>query len=88
MSHSGKVQCTVTPVILKNLGFKFWDLGMGMDYKSDLGAVEVHRLEFLEMLDNARGTECTLAFETRNCREVLAEFKATQKDKEEHVPSA
>lgn len=80
MSHSGKVQCTVTPVILKRLGFEFWDLGMGMEYKANLGAVNVPRLEFLDMLESAREKSCNLILERCSCKEVLSTYKAAVRE--------
>lgn len=42
-SEAGKMQMYLTAALLDDLGFNFWDLGMTMKYKVDLGG-EVHLL--------------------------------------------
>lgn len=54
MPSAGTVQLCFTGRLLESLGFHFWDLGMHMDYKGELGAREVPRAEFLAMLKEAR----------------------------------
>jgi len=51
---SGSVQCLVLALLLHERGFDFWDLGMGMDYKLKMGARQVSRADFLQMLHASR----------------------------------
>jgi Leu/Phe-tRNA-protein transferase len=39
---------------LENAGIDFWDIGMSMDYKINLGAKNVPRAEFLKHFRQAR----------------------------------
>lgn len=46
MDSSGTVQLAALGKLLERSGFAFWDLGMHMDYKKDLGGAEVARADF------------------------------------------
>jgi Leu/Phe-tRNA-protein transferase len=47
---AGTVQLILTGRYLRDAGFAFWDLGMPMEYKTRLGAREVERGEFLDLV--------------------------------------
>jgi len=54
-NNSGKVQMILTAEYLKNNGFKYWDLGMSLPYKNDLGAKDLEFAEFLEIFRGKTG---------------------------------
>lgn len=45
---AGAVQTAALALVLENRGFAFWDLGMDVPYKRDLGARGVERFTFLQ----------------------------------------
>jgi Leu/Phe-tRNA-protein transferase len=47
--NAGTVQLVLTTQYLCKQGFSFFDLGMPMDYKNDLGAVDVTQFEFVKL---------------------------------------
>jgi hypothetical protein len=51
---SGTVQCVALARYLATLGFKLWDLGMGMTYKHKLGATDAPRLLFMAKIRKVR----------------------------------
>jgi len=60
---AGTVQCCALAKMLDHCGFKMWDLGMGMQYKYDLGAKDVPRNEFLSLLASMKDMTCVLSLE-------------------------
>ncbi|MDR1940705.1 MAG: GNAT family N-acetyltransferase [Endomicrobium sp.] len=46
-NHSGKVQLVLTAKYLRENGFAFWDFGMPLDYKTELGAKNITLPQFL-----------------------------------------
>eukprot|EP00283_Hemiselmis_rufescens_P007988 CAMPEP_0173419256 /NCGR_PEP_ID=MMETSP1357-20121228/1172_1 /TAXON_ID=77926 /ORGANISM="Hemiselmis rufescens, Strain PCC563" /LENGTH=297 /DNA_ID=CAMNT_0014381877 /DNA_START=229 /DNA_END=1119 /DNA_ORIENTATION=- len=54
---SGTVQLVALGVHLHAKGLKFWDFGMGMEYKHGLGASDRERMEFVERLHATRDDE-------------------------------
>ena len=54
ISGSGSVQCLGLALLLHERGFDFWDLGMGMEYKAQMGAREISREDFLRKLRASR----------------------------------
>mmetsp|Transcript_17610 Transcript_17610/g.32382 ORF Transcript_17610/g.32382 Transcript_17610/m.32382 type:complete len:339 (-) Transcript_17610:427-1443(-) len=54
MSSAGSVQMAATGAFLAERGFVLWDLGMGLEYKFDMGATSVPRIQFLLRLAQAR----------------------------------
>ena len=53
-ANAGTVQLILTTRWLKDRGFSFFDLGMPLDYKTDLGAVDIGPEEFVDLF---RGSE-------------------------------
>jgi len=52
--NSGTVQIIQTARYLQENGFSFFDLGMPLDYKTDLGAVEITPHRFVELFRGGR----------------------------------
>ena len=53
-SDAGTVQLILTTRYLEEHGFAFFDLGMPLQYKTDLGAIDVSPQEFVELFRAAR----------------------------------
>ena len=69
---AGTIQCCCVAALLLQCGFKVWDLGMGMDYKKKLGAKNVPRGEFLQLLRSVRDLQVELEVDQRiECRTLL-----------------
>ena len=51
--NAGTVQIILTARYLEKQGFSFFDLGMPMDYKTELGAVDINPWEFVELFRNS-----------------------------------
>jgi Leu/Phe-tRNA-protein transferase len=47
--NAGTVQLILTTRCLQQNGFLFFDLGMPMDYKTDLGAVNIYPEDFVKL---------------------------------------
>uniref|UniRef100_A0A7S2WKL2 Leucyl/phenylalanyl-tRNA--protein transferase n=1 Tax=Mucochytrium quahogii TaxID=96639 RepID=A0A7S2WKL2_9STRA len=54
VNSAGSVQMAATGALLKSFGFVLWDLGMQLDYKEKMGAVNISRVEFLQRLAACR----------------------------------
>jgi len=50
--NAGTVQLILTSRYLQENGFSFFDLGMPLDYKTDLGAVNISPFEFVKLFRN------------------------------------
>ncbi|MDR0464469.1 MAG: GNAT family N-acetyltransferase [Treponema sp.] len=50
--NAGTVQLILTTYYLQEHGFSFFDMGMPLDYKTDLGAVNISPQEFVELFRN------------------------------------
>ena len=55
---SGKVQLEGLRCLLIKKGIKYWDLGMEMEYKSEMGALGVPRSEWLDIVRSNRDLVC------------------------------
>jgi Leu/Phe-tRNA-protein transferase len=55
-SSAGTVQMILTAHWLKEQGFAFWDLGMPLDYKEQLGAKLLNTAEFIRIFRAAAGS--------------------------------
>jgi Leu/Phe-tRNA-protein transferase len=51
--NSGTVQLILTALYLQGHGFSFFDLGMPMNYKADLGAIDICPREFVRLFRDA-----------------------------------
>jgi len=47
------VQLILTTRYLQEHGFSFFDLGMPMDYKTEMGAEDIHMRQFIQMFRNS-----------------------------------
>jgi Leu/Phe-tRNA-protein transferase len=54
-SNAGTVQLILAARFLQEHGFAFFDLGMPMDYKTDLGAVDISPEKFVRLFRDAQG---------------------------------
>jgi Leu/Phe-tRNA-protein transferase len=59
-SNAGKAQMVLTARWLRDRGFAFWDLGMPLRYKSDLGAVNVNTEDFLKIFRKGKADHAGL----------------------------
>jgi len=51
--NAGTVQLILTTRYLQEHGFSFFDLGMPMDYKTEMGAEDIHMRQFIQMFRNS-----------------------------------
>lgn len=51
---AGSIQLAALGKLLSNLGYDIWDLGMGMDYKYNMGAFDLPRHTFVQRLSEFR----------------------------------
>jgi Leu/Phe-tRNA-protein transferase len=51
--NAGTVQLILTTLYLRDNGYAFFDLGMPLDYKSDLGARDISPGEFIQLFRNS-----------------------------------
>jgi Leu/Phe-tRNA-protein transferase len=52
--NAGTVQLVLLTRYLEDHGFAFFDLGMPLDYKSDLGAIDIDPFQFVELFRAAK----------------------------------
>jgi Leu/Phe-tRNA-protein transferase len=75
---AGSVQLAALGNLLAQQHFDLWDLGMGLEYKTRLGAEEMDRLTFVETVQMLRGKEHpSLSCESENeygmnCKDILS----------------
>ena len=62
---AGKVQLIALSKFLQANNFSFWDMGMGMRYKFELGALPILRKDFLKMVKKNRDTKNYFFTESR-----------------------
>ncbi len=70
-SSAGTIQLCATGKLLEQNGFAYWDLGMEMPYKLDLGASSLEREVFLARQKAIRDKKCTLACERTNAQKII-----------------
>uniref|UniRef100_A0A7S4EM55 Leucyl/phenylalanyl-tRNA--protein transferase n=1 Tax=Pseudo-nitzschia australis TaxID=44445 RepID=A0A7S4EM55_9STRA len=63
---AGSVQLVSLGRLLSNMGFKFWDLGMDMEYKQDLGSHLMKRKDFVSFVAKSRVTDGNKVLPTTN----------------------
>jgi Leu/Phe-tRNA-protein transferase len=66
--NAGKVQMILTARYLEEKGFAFWDFGMPLDYKTQMGARNISLKQFIKLFRKATG------YRKRWLRAVLAPF--------------
>jgi hypothetical protein len=87
---AGSVQLVTLGQWLKMQGFTYWDLGMDMPYKRNLGSQLIPRREFLQMVHDVRHEmqHLTLPVSSSkiNCRDVIDGTATwTKSEKSVHV---
>uniref|UniRef100_A0A7S4UT52 Leucyl/phenylalanyl-tRNA--protein transferase n=1 Tax=Ditylum brightwellii TaxID=49249 RepID=A0A7S4UT52_9STRA len=82
---AGTVQLAALGVLLEACGFQMWDLGMGLDYKTKLGAVDVPRDEFVRFVRGSRTgySDVVLQMKEQEWKEGNGEEKNKDLDKKE-----
>ncbi len=53
-SGAGSVQLAALGAVLSKAGFQIWDLGMGMQYKKDLNARNIPRMQWVGLVEKFR----------------------------------
>ena len=87
VSGAGSVQLCTLGCILRLSGFTHWDFGMAMDYKSDLGASNISRKEWLALItkkaDEQHSAPVVLKLDKPRepCVQVMARDAAQQHSK-------
>eukprot|EP00472_Partenskyella_glossopodia_P005561 CAMPEP_0197526800 /NCGR_PEP_ID=MMETSP1318-20131121/19444_1 /TAXON_ID=552666 /ORGANISM="Partenskyella glossopodia, Strain RCC365" /LENGTH=389 /DNA_ID=CAMNT_0043081151 /DNA_START=160 /DNA_END=1329 /DNA_ORIENTATION=+ len=78
---AGTVQLVATSALLREHGFAFWDLGMVMKYKEELGGKVVSRAEFIRMFHQVRDdSKCKLQqTQHASARKLICDLRALQK---------
>ena len=77
VNSAGTSQLLATSSLLYLNEFEFWDLGMILEYKSNLGAKAYSRKSFLTQLYRARTKSCRLqCAAARNARDIIDEARA------------
>mmetsp|Transcript_5602 Transcript_5602/g.13542 ORF Transcript_5602/g.13542 Transcript_5602/m.13542 type:complete len:433 (-) Transcript_5602:2387-3685(-) len=77
---AGSVQLAALGRLLTQLGFSVWDLGMGMDYKTHLGAQSIPRRQFVDHIHSVRATHSHLKLPVTpspiNCKMLIDDAKS------------
>ena len=68
---AGSIQLCATAKILEKCGFSFWDLGMELKYKIDLGARNISRDNFLHLNKKNRDRKCALICDKTNAGDII-----------------
>lgn len=77
---AGEVQLILTAGLLHKMGYKWWDLGMVMDYKAKLGARVISRAAFIERLHKDRDERTQFAHACIKGQELLRHLQAVRAD--------
>jgi len=76
LDSSGSVQLAALGVFLENNNIAFWDMGMGMKYKYDMGGKVYPRNVFLNLYKKSRSDIVKLDFQgKKNAKELIASRK-------------
>ena len=70
-SSAGTIQLCATAKLLEHHGFAYWDLGMEMPYKINLGASLIDRDLFLSRQETVRNQERALLCPRTNASEII-----------------
>lgn len=74
LDGAGSLQLAVTGEVVKRLGCTIWDLGMKMDYKTNLlGCVEIRRKQWLQMVKEHKDS---IAFTSAQSQALLGELQS------------
>jgi len=76
--NAGSVQLGALGKLLMECGFRYWDLGMGMEYKTKLGAEMMRRSDFLDRVHRTRVEDkrVVLRCDGRRSAKELIDYKA------------
>lgn len=71
-ASAGSLQLAVTGTYLMKLGFRLWDFGMAMTYKVEMGASEISRADWIQVVSTQGVQPIFQSFQSwYNCREYL-----------------
>jgi len=81
---AGSVQLATLGRYLSNGSFDMWDLGMGLEYKSRLGAKDMDRVQFVETIHKLRIKDPNVRLkcdERMGCKDIIiSKSQADKKD--------
>lgn len=77
---AGKVQLLLTAALLQKMGYEWWDLGMVMRYKAQLGARVIAREAFVERLRRDRDRPVRFGHDRIAGQELLRGFLQARSD--------
>ncbi|OQS01436.1 hypothetical protein ACHHYP_00740 [Achlya hypogyna] len=70
-SGAGTVQLHALGCYLHVQGFQLWDLGMSMEYKLNMGAIDVPRTTFVAMVHDLRSVPVAFAQDDVNAKTII-----------------
>jgi len=82
VDSSGTIQLYALGGLLKKLGFKFWDLGMQMEYKMDLGGRLIPRTMWLDVVAKTRNeTHMKFACDHVSAKDLIQSLQDKKENK-------